>query len=73
MKVVCILKHIEGEISGEAKGNKGRDAWWRLAGAGGQDGSFDSPGQGEPYNVGITYYESLNANLRLILFTWVSK
>jgi len=31
------------------------DAWWELAGAGGQDGSFDSPGQGEPYNVGITY------------------
>jgi len=37
------------------RGTRGGDAWWRLAGAGGQDGSFDSPGQGEPYNVGITY------------------
>ena len=45
MKVVCIL---ERRMSGEAKGNKGRDVWWRLAGAGGQDGSFDSPGKGEP-------------------------
>jgi len=35
-------------MSGEAKGNKGRGVWWRLAGAGGQDGSFDSFGKGEP-------------------------
>jgi len=35
-------------MSEEAKGNKGRDAWWRLARAGGQDGCFDSPKKGEP-------------------------
>jgi len=55
MKVVCILKHIERRNQWRSKGEQGGDAWWRLAGAGGQDGSFDSPGQGEPYNVGITY------------------
>jgi len=33
MKVVCIIRRT---ISGEAKRNKERDVWWRLAGAGGQ-------------------------------------
>jgi len=48
---VCILKHLERRNQWRSKGGKGRDAWWELAGAGGQNGSFDSPGKGEPQDV----------------------
>jgi len=41
------IKHIERRKSVESKGG----TWWGLAGAGGQDGSFGSPGKGEPQDV----------------------
>ena len=53
--MVCILKHLERRNQWRSKGGKGRDAWWELAGAGGQNGSVDSPGKGEPQDVGIMY------------------
>jgi len=46
-----LLKHLERKNKVEKQRGQGRDAWWELAGAGGQDGSFDSPGKGEPQDV----------------------
>jgi hypothetical protein len=56
MKVLYVLKHIK---EGKEWRSKGRDVWWGLIEAGGQDGSLDSPGKGEPQEVGIMYLKLL--------------